>query len=496
MTPRTTLGILSLTGTVLAGAASLHAQTQQAPPPPPPPQGQAGTAAGGATQPPVQPTPPVQPPSTFQTPLQPSTPPEATDAFLQQRLERPYRGVFGGTAIGPDSPGLSATFSGYGGHDDDLLAAQTGTAQPGTLLSGNFVGGNLGMVYRKLSPNLGQGFNLTAEFDSDYRRYSAFEQMITDYAGGVAADFPVGRKMRVAVHQTAEYGSVFRVGLLPASAVGGDTFSDYALGDRKRTSYYTSGQATYTLTRTSAIVANGLFRDTDSDGYDLDRRIRGGGISYQHLINRNFNLVLGYLYQQSDYGNPLLGQRTTINTFDLGGNYLWPLGASRRTTLTFGGGTGKVSQEVSAGSTGDFYRFFGNATLLHQMGRTWTLSAVYDRGLQFSDLLPEPFFVDSLRTGLDGLISPRLEFHAAATYSNGQMQVTVTRPTYKTYAATAGLAFALSRAWQLDASYGYYYYDLGSQAALPPIAAPQVDRQSIRVGLSYWLPLWGNEVRR
>ena len=76
------------------------------------------------------------------------------------------------------------------------------------------------------------------------------------------------------------------------------------------------------------------------------------------------------------------------------------------------------------------------------------------------------------------------------------MQVTVTRPTYKTYAATAGLAFALSRAWQLDASYGYYYYDLGSQAALPPIAAPQADRQSIRVGLSYWLPLWGNEVRR
>ena len=204
------------------------------------------------------------------------------------------------------------------------------------------------MVYRKLSPNLGQGFNLTAEFDSDYRRYSAFEQMITDYAGGVAADFPVGRKVRVAVHQTAEYGSVFRVGLLPASAVGGDMFSDYALGDRKRTAYYTSGQATYTLTRTSAIVANGLFRDTDSDGYDLDRRIRGGGISYQHLINRNFNLVLGYLYQQSDYGNPLLGQRTTINTFDLGGNYLWPLGASRRTTLSFGGGTGKVSQEVAA----------------------------------------------------------------------------------------------------------------------------------------------------
>ena len=129
MTPRTTLGILSLTGTVLAGAASLHAQTQQTPPPPP--QGQAGTAAGGATQPPVQPTPPVQPPSTFQTPLQPSTPPEATDAFLQQRLERPYRGVFGGTAIGPDSPGLSATFSGYGGHDDDLLAAQTGISAAG-----------------------------------------------------------------------------------------------------------------------------------------------------------------------------------------------------------------------------------------------------------------------------------------------------------------------------------------------------------------------------
>lgn len=488
MTPRTTLGVLSLTGMVLAGGAAIDAQTQQTPPPA---AGQPGTAAGGATQPPAQGQPPAQTPPTVQPPLQPSTPPEPTPALQQQRMERPYRGLFGGTAIGPDAPGLSATLSAYGGHDDDLLAAQSGSTRPGGLVAGNFVGGNAGLMYRKVSANAGQGFNMTAEFDSDFRRYHELDPMISEYGGGIAIDFPLGRRTRVAVNQTVEYGSVFRIGLLPADVIGGDVASDYALAGRERLAYYTSAQATYTINRTSSIVANGLFRETDSDGFDLDRQVRGGGIGYRRLVGRNFDLLVGYQYQLSEYGNPALGARTTINAFNVGGNYLWPLGASRRTTLSFGGGTGMVSQELGGGTTGDFYRFVGNATLLHQIGRTWSLSAVYDRGLQFSDLLPEPFFVDSLRTQLDGLITPRLEFHAVGAYSNGQMQVTVTRPTYITYSATTGLAFAFSRAWQLDATYGYYYYDLGDRATLPIEAASQVDRQTFRIGLSYWLPLWG-----
>jgi hypothetical protein len=60
---------------------------------------------------------------------------------------------------------------------------------------------------------------------------------------------------------------------------------------------------------------------------------------------------------------------------------------------------------------------------------------------------------------------------------------------FRTYSGTIRLRVALTPVSALFSEYVYYYYDLGSNVTTVPGVPPTLDRNSVRLGLTLWLPL-------
>ena len=182
-----------------------------------------------------------------------------------------------------------------------------------------------------------------------------------------------------------------------------------------------------------------------------------------------------------------------MNGLDIGGGYRRPLSFSRRTTVSFTGGFGVITQENLGVDPRRYIRATGNVGVEHQFKRSWTFLANYDRGVQFVELFPDPFFVTSATASVSGLLSRRLEFSARAVYANGQMQLNSTAGNdYRSSGVMTDFTYAFSAIWALSANYSYFNYDFGSRVALPPGLQQSQKRQSVRLGLRVWVPVSGS----
>jgi hypothetical protein len=401
---------------------------------------------------------------------------------------RPYRGLFGGSAIGPTAPGLSATLASYAGYDDDLLRAQSSGGTRASGVGGSLYGGSAGLAYDRPGNSVAIG----ATYAADFRGYPSLDHSSMDHLGTFAVDFAVGRKMRIAAAQSFEYGSLFRFSDLAGLGLPpGGSDADYAVSDRKRIVSGSSVTARYRLDARSELVTDADYFVTDAQGFEFDRRMWAAGGAYVRDISRRFSINIGYRYQEGKYGDPLFGRRTKLNSILAGADYEWQLSFSRRTTVTFSGGGGKLSREVGGVQVADALQFTGTIDVAHLIGRTWTLEGRYYRGLQFAELIPDPFFVDSVRASLRGMMSRRLEFRALGSYSSGHLSVTGTGPQRTSYGAGARLAYAFSTALEMALDYSYQYYDFSEdEPVITPELTPTLDRQTVRLSIRYWIPLF------
>jgi hypothetical protein len=406
-----------------------------------------------------------------------------------QDVQRPYRGMFGGSGVGPAQPGLAVLFGGYGGYDDDLLAEQSGqTGGPG--IGGGYGGGNGGLVYNRIGPKL----TVSANTLSDGRYYSSLSRSTFSHSADLALDFEAGRRTRIQVIQRAATASLFRFGVLPGTDLGAvrPPADDFGVSDQRRITSDSSVQYNRELSSRSAFIANGGYRLSESPGSQYDLSVRTAGAAYTRQFTRATNLRIGYTYRESLYGGSAARHRTVVNGLDLGGGYRKPLSFSRRTTLNLTGGVGRITQESVGADPVTFNRAVGTVGLQHEMGRTWTMLGRYTRGVQFIEVFPDPFFVDSAGFSVSGLLSRRLELSSDLSYVNGQLQLNSTGNGYRSYAATSALSYAFNRSYALSLTYAYYNYDFGSRAALPGGFMRALERQSVRIGIRGWIPLSGS----
>jgi hypothetical protein len=165
-------------------------------------------------------------------------------------------------------------------------------------------------------------------------------------------------------------------------------------------------------------------------------------------------------------------------------------------TFGFSVGTSLYSTVTPNGTTpGDSFSLSnhvlvtGSANLNRQIGRSWSGTVSYSRGLQYVQGFSGPFFSDSVSAGLSGYVNARGRLSLSAAYSSGQVHPVGTSQGYGTYSGQAGYQLAVGRYLAVSADYSYYHY-LFDQAATLPVGMNQgVNRQSIRVGLNIWLPL-------
>jgi hypothetical protein len=225
------------------------------------------------------------------------------------------------------------------------------------------------------------------------------------------------------------------------------------------------------------------FRATDFEDPGLESRSQSAGASYSRRASRYATLRLGYRYERVSRGDSDVGG-TTLHNIDIGGGYSRPLSFSRRTTVSFSGGTALSTTEENR-----HFRFIGDAAVHHEIGRTWYARGAYRQGVQVVEIFPEPLFGYSVTTSIDGLLGRRTDLRFDATYSSGEFDSGRQGDAYASVQGSARLRRALTRSLAAYIEYSYYRYDSEGLLTVPGVIVPDIRRHGVRLGISLWFPL-------
>jgi hypothetical protein len=424
------------------------------------------------------------------------------DASAQDINEPPFPSVFGGgTRNEPHSFDTAVSvFAGY--EDNDYLATGSVVDASGTYAS---VVGTLGYLWRGKRVQIG----VNAGTENRYYRDSSQFVGVNQYGGfGLTATLP--RRTTVSFNQTVSYSPAYFSGLFPVmtSSTPGDVEvrgGDYATSALNAFGFETSGGFSRGMSRTGTVEFSASLRQTAFDtpsGYDDLRSYSVGG-RYLQRISRNATLRLGYYYRQGQYAYAGVSPDIGLHDIVVGIDYGRALSLFRRTHFEFGFGPTILMQPTTHIDSRFQYRVVGNASLNHEIGRTWRARVIYSRGLGFVDGLPGPLFSDGVSISVSGFANRRIEVFTSGGYTNGDV-ATLTQGDVSTliqdvslpgqdnamkgYTGNARLQIGLTRTWAASVDYLYYSYTTGSGVVLPFGVRSRLDRSSVRAGFTLRLP--------
>ncbi len=402
------------------------------------------------------------------------------------RPERPYRGMFGGSDGAAQPVGFTALFDGYGGWDTNVLASQPGGgANQFAGVAGRFVGGSAALNYlwtRGDSLLAASGF-------ADLRKYPALDvPLFQSYSGFVNWQFPIGSRFRIDLRQDGLHSSFYqlafsrRTDLAPSEQpITRPPSMDQGLSGSATYGFETAARVTQTLTSRSTLEYGYMRRQThySFDGHDF--LANRGDVTFRRGMTRYMTLRLGYGYEKANYGTLV---STEIQNIDAGFDYSRPLSFSRRTRVGFSLGTSVMTRAHV-----NFYRMAGTANVTHEIGRTWAVEGTYERGMQLTDLSPQPFYADMVTAHVGGMAARRIELTFDAVYSTGELTLGTRGTGLRMYSAVPMLQYALTHLVALYGTYGFYHHSVAQGVVVPGDLAREIDRHSVRGGVRLWVPI-------
>ena len=433
----------------------------------------------------------------------------ATGATQVTGAWRPYRALFGGATTNPDvHHSFDVTTSVLAGYDDNQGAPGTAdveTVSP-LLRTGSYLGVSGSVAYAWQTERVQVAGNLGI----NTRYYDDTGDFIgTSRGGGMGVSAQIGRRGHIFANQSLTYAPSYlyslssgRSAMPPGTVVGGGS---YPLGDESVFVYDTTATAGYSVTRRGTIEAVGSYRysdfaDTAGPTVKALRSYSVGG-RFRQGISRYASLRLGYAYRQGQYGFRGTNAGGGLHDIDIGVDYNRALSLTRRTTFDFSTGSALITTPLTdaaldVGSNNDLqFRLVGQAGLTHEMGRTWRARAGYTRGVGFAEAFAQPVVADGVNVSLTGFASRRLDVTVNGSFTTGEVGL---GPTLNTSASTSSFdawnvsartRYALGSMWAIYAEYFYYSQDLGTAVIVPSGVPSVLERQSIQVGLTLWVPL-------
>jgi hypothetical protein len=442
---------------------------------------------------------------------------------VDPRARGPYRGLFGGNALDPNSrQSLDATFSLFGGYDDDV----SNTTDPGTggggggvgpgdplaQASSSFFGGGTRLRYQRQVVDrvtFLAGGGLSSSYYPDIDDIWA-----TSYYADAALGWSINPRTRLNLSQTFRFSPFYSYSILPLPGVpdavelppvpGFDTRVVRQDNYNYDTSLTFSRETTQrsTLSATAQYYRTDFAQGGDYDYQDSQNWSAGGRWSYR--VSKSASARLGYTYRTGNYAvrstEDVPAADLTVHDIDVGVDYGRALSFSRSTKFSFSTGTvayQAVGPGIPEDQQGFRFTFLGNARLSHEIGRSWLAALTYQRDLQLVNGFSAPFLTDAITGLLGGFLNDRsrLAFYGGVNWGDygyghptgdGGTDDRRTRTIY----FTPSFQFALTSYLAVDASYFYYWYKFDEGAApLPEGFLPRYDRQGFRVGLSAWVPL-------
>jgi len=427
----------------------------------------------------------------------PAAPAPQVDQPQPASVRRPYRGIFGGPADPNSKQALTLTGSIFGAYDDDVFAADSGSNVPlgGSSNSSGYYGGlSAGADYSRNTDRV--SFGLLGNVGVN--RYVAQHQTAPIYSTAANISAKVARRTTVSAGAGLVYAPEYRLGLFisPTSLTGAlDPFNtvapDYDLFSLE--AYRTSASVTLSqaLGQRSALEGWYSLMNVNYVHEAFDYRSQAGGGRFTHRLTRNLGVRLGYSYGEANYNNQQAVRPQRIHNIEAGVDYSRALSFSRRTTFSFSTGSAVLVRDKALGGfdgNRSSFQVIGNASLTHEIGRTWTAQLAYRRAVDFREGFYDPFLTDGASASLGGLLSRRVRFSSSIDYALGSVGVTRSN-NFHSASANAGLEVGLTRNLAFYGRYVYYAYDFDAEVALDSRFPRKLDRQGVRIGLTAFVPV-------
>lgn len=322
--------------------------------------------------------------------------------------------------------------------------------------------------------------------------------VLNGYNLGLGLTAELSRRTTLSISEGVTYAPSYLYGLfqqLAAPSVGGvvPSASNYGVDGVQSLATMSTANLTQHLTPRAAFVLTGSYGRTDminnfvGSGYsDLLNYSAGGAFTYS--LNKGMTVRTGYTYRDGQYTNLI---RSKEHDIDLGVNYTRPISQTRKLNLNVSVGPRIMDQSSDATGLAPLQTFgvVADVGVSRQIGRTWTAEGGYHRGLAFIEGLPGPAYTDSAAASTRGFISRRVDLSIAGSVARGNLSQFQTASAFTTYTADARLQRAVGDKMAFYTEYLYYFYDFGRGIHLPVGVSPTLTRNTIRVGLSLWLPL-------
>jgi hypothetical protein len=416
-------------------------------------------------------------------------------ALAQTPTAGTFRPVFGGASPGSaNGTSLNMTFDLAEAYDDNVLSDPGGISLATVQASG---------FYTVVTPQValaarGDRMQLFVTAGSGARRYQDSQNFVVtnhSFATGLNARF--SKQTTMSLNQSVGYTPSYLYGLFASLAppLPGDVVPsapDYAVDTVRSYTYVTTAGLVHQLTPRAVLSFDGVFQRADivgsAAGYS-DLRSYEAGSRFAYSLNRDTRLRIGYKYRAAEYSTVL---RPYEHDVDLGLEYSRALSRTRRSSFALSAGPTLV-EETPAASDPDgvrrHYRLRASALLNRQIARTWSVQGGYQRGLAFIEGLEAPVYTDALTATVGGFLNRRVDVTLMAAATTGDLLVAGAQSGFTTATGNARWRVALGRTTAAYLEYMVYRYDFGQGVRLPPGVPLNLTRNSVRAGLTIWIPV-------
>jgi hypothetical protein len=160
--------------------------------------------------------------------------------------------------------------------------------------------------------------------------------------------------------------------------------------------------------------------------------------------------------------------------------------------VEFSGGASIARRVVSLDASAIEYVVpIGAGSLNFNLTGVWSLMAEATREITVLEgVTPEPFATTTSTLQIDATPTNRITFGISATYSKGAGLATQSGA-FETASGLAQIRYGLGRCCGVFSSYGFYNHRLHDLLTIPVGFPEQYYRHVVRVGFTWWLPLYG-----
>jgi hypothetical protein len=262
---------------------------------------------------------------------------------------------------------------------------------------------------------------------------------------------------------------------------------------------YLNAAVAWSARHSTSIVTRAQFR-RPIDGEGLESETQEGSIAHSWNFNPSSGLQGSYRFEnslQTETSRTRSYPALQTQTADVGVHFAKRFSSIRTLGFDVNGGAAygmrlRTDFETGASSTRSFVLPVASASMRMGLTRVWSFMIDGSRDVSVLEGITAESFVTSTGTiRLDAAVSRRLRMAFSGIYTEGTGRLTGAG-SFQTSSARAQLQYGFGPCCGIFTSYGFYNHNLRDISRLPIGYPPQYNAHNIRVGFTWWLPLYGS----